>query len=347
MTVLQQAWHQRNALSIVLRPLSWCYRLLFMLRRWAYRSGLKHVYHVGVPVIVVGNISVGGTGKTPLVIWLVESLRTAGYKPGIVARGYRGKAKHWPQQVRPDSDPVIAGDEAVLLAARSRCPVAVAPKRVEAAQALLTHHDCNIIISDDGLQHYALGRDIEIAVIDGIRRFGNGFCLPAGPLREPVHRLNSVDYIVVTEGGAMQREHMMRLIAERLVSVRDAEQSCTAERLGSRRVHAVAGIGNPRRFFMQLRRMGLEVVEHPFPDHHDFTAGDLQFAESLPLIMTEKDAVKCRRFAADNWWYLPVSAEVDDKLKSDLLQQLRTLDHLRDSQAQSDLEENQKGTRYG
>ena len=347
MNALQQAWYQRSALSTLLRPLSWGFRLMSRLRRLAYQAGIKRVHHVGVPVIVVGNITTGGTGKTPLVIWLAQILKEAGYLPGIVARGYRGKARHWPQQVRPDSDPVMVGDEAVVLAARCQCPVAVAPHRVSAVKALLAHHDCNVVISDDGLQHYALGRDIEIAVVDGIRRFGNGYCLPAGPLREPLQRLDKVDYIVVTEGSAMQREYLMRLKADEMVNVRHREQTCRPDQLASGRVHAVAGIGNPQRFFILLRRMGFDIIEHPFPDHHEFTLHDLEFTDSLPVVMTEKDAVKCRRFAGDNWWFLAVTAMLDEKLRTGLLEKLyQNTQHELPLTGMS-LESNRESTHYG
>ena len=165
------------------------------MQRAAYAFGMLRVTRFNVPVVVVGNVTVGGTGKTPLVIWLANRLRQEGYSPGIVARGYRGAARHWPQQVRPDSDPFAVGDEAVVLARRCRCPVSVGPDRVAAVDALLQYHDCDVIISDDGLQHYALGRDVEIVVVDGVRRFGNGYCLPAGPLREPAKRVRSADFV--------------------------------------------------------------------------------------------------------------------------------------------------------
>ncbi|MEJ2653110.1 MAG: tetraacyldisaccharide 4'-kinase [Gammaproteobacteria bacterium] len=274
-------WYGSHPLSILLLPLSGVFGLLVSLRRFAYETGMLRRHKLPVPVIVIGNITVGGTGKTPLVIWLVESLRGAGYRPGVVSRGYGGDTARMPQLVTADSDPVAVGDEPVLIAQRAACPVAVAPRRVMAARALIADHDCNVIVSDDGLQHYALERDMEIAVIDGERRLGNGHYLPAGPLREQATRLRRVD-IMVVNGKALPGE-----------------------------CHAVAGIGNPARFFDQLRGQGLKVVEHPFPDHHRFRAADLRFGDDLPVVMTEKDAVKCRAFAAPNHWYVPVSARFD------------------------------------
>jgi tetraacyldisaccharide 4'-kinase len=262
-----------------------------------------------VPVIVVGNITVGGSGKTPLVIWLVDFLRKAGYKPAIISRGYRGKASSWPQQVRPDSDPVVVGDEAVLLARRCDCPIAVGPDRSASVEALLQHTDCNIIISDDGLQHYALERDIEIAVVDAVRRYGNGCLLPSGPLREPIERLEDVDFIV-SNGIAGHGEYAMSLGLNTACNLATGE-TCELNNFIDTTVHAVAGIGNPKRFFNALRQQGLKLREHAFADHHHFEAGDLEFDNTAPVLMTEKDAVKCKRFAHSQYWYVPVEAELN------------------------------------
>ncbi len=325
MPSLTDSWNDVNAVSVALRPLSWLFRGAVAARRAAYRSGLLRSRRFDVPVIVVGNITVGGTGKTPLVIWIVELLRREGYRPAIVSRGYRGRARHWPQQVRPDSDPVMVGDEAVVLARRCRCPIAVGPDRAAAVEALLRHSDCDVIVSDDGLQHYGLARDVEIAVIDGTRRFGNGLCLPAGPLREPVSRLDSVDMTVVNSGSALRREYPMTIGALSLRKVRDDEIAYLPAEFPSRDVHAVAGIGHPARFFRQLRQLGFTPVEHPFPDHHDFTAADLEFGDLHPVVMTEKDAVKCRRFCGDDCWYLAVEAQPDPRVGQRLLAMLNRL----------------------
>lgn len=323
--VLSECWYGRGALATALRPLSWVYRLLIALRRGMYALGLRRVTRLSVPVIVVGNITVGGTGKTPFVVWLAGQLAREGWAPGIVARGYRGQARHWPQQVRPDADPAIVGDEAVLLSRRCACPVAVGPDRVAAAEALLHYHGCDIVISDDGLQHYALGRDIEIVMVDGVRRFGNGYCLPAGPLREPLARLARVDFTVVTGSGALRHEYPMTLQASAFRNVRRDSLAYAPDEFPFRRFHAVAGIGHPARFFRQLKQLGLGFTEHAFPDHHEFSPADLDFGDDLPVVMTEKDAVKCRRFCHDNCWYLAVEARPDERLEARLLAMTRVL----------------------
>jgi tetraacyldisaccharide 4'-kinase len=306
---LNDIWYGKHPLATALAPLSWVYLTVTRLRRSAYRSGLLSTKYLPVPVIVVGNISVGGTGKTPLVIWLVAFLKQQGLRPGVITRGYRGLAERWPQQVRPDSDPLMVGDEAVVLARRCDCPVAAGPNRVQTGTELVKHADCDILVSDDGLQHLALGRNIEIAVIDGVRRHGNGRCLPAGPLREPVARLRDVD-ILVTNGGPLRGEFAMsyRRLPPRLVV--DESKRGSMQSLRGVHVHGVAGIGFPERFFAGLRAEGMLVQEHPFPDHHKFVAADINFKDGLPVIMTEKDAVKCRRLAGKEHWYIPIEAEL-------------------------------------
>ncbi len=320
---LEKRWYSSQA-PILLLPLEGLFRLLVMLRRFAFKWGLIPSYAVEVPVIVVGNISVGGTGKPPLVVWLVNLLQKAGYQPGIVLRGYAGKAKRWPQQVRPDSDPAMVGDEPVMLAQRCACPIIAAPDRVAAAKALLDHSNCNLIITDDGLQHYRLKRDVEIVVVDGERRFGNGHCLPAGPLREPRSRLDEVDF-VIANGLAGCNEFAMSLEPAGLKSLENEALLQSFEGLAGQRVHALAGIGNPQRFFQLLRNLGLEVIEHSFPDHHDYQMQDLDFSDSLPILMTEKDAVKCRRFANRKMWYVPVNACLPESLALRLLARLKKL----------------------
>lgn len=323
MTWLEKRWYSAS-IPLLLLPFEGLFRLLVLLRRFAFRLGLKASYALPVPVIVVGNISVGGTGKTPLVVWLVSLLQKAGYQPGIVTRGYGGKAERWPQQVRPDSDPQTVGDEPVMLAQRCACPIVAAPDRVAAAKLLLKHTNCNLIVTDDGLQHYRLKRDIEIVVVDGERRFGNGHCLPAGPLREPQSRLDEVDF-VVANGLAGRGEFAMSLEQAGLKSLENDGHSKSIEELAGQRVHALAGIGNPQRFFQLLRSRGLEVIEHSFPDHHDYHAQDLDFQDSLPILMTEKDAVKCRRFANQQMWYVPVNAHLPEPMALRLLQMLKKL----------------------
>ncbi|HSR63061.1 MAG TPA: tetraacyldisaccharide 4'-kinase [Gammaproteobacteria bacterium] len=308
---IDRLWYGKEPLSTFLAPLGWIYFLLMSLRRIAYQAGVFPVRRINVPVIVVGNLTPGGNGKTPLVIWLAAWLKQHGFHPGIVSRGYGGAATHWPQQVRPDSDPVMCGDEPVLLAQRSGCPVAAAPDRYAAAVGLLETAYCDIIISDDGLQHLALARDIEIVVIDAERRFGNGRCLPAGPLREPASRIKSVD-LVVCNGNPRRGEFEMRLVAGDLVLLSDPSRRLDSNKLDNKSVHAVAGIGNPDRFFQMLRKLGLQPIEHVFPDHYRFSSADIRFNDGLPVIMTEKDAVKCRDFADERHWYLAIDVNMSD-----------------------------------
>ena len=318
---LEYYWYNKGFITLVLLPVSWLFCFIAVARRACYRWGLLKVHHLSVPVIIVGNISVGGTGKTPLVTWLVELLRSKGYTPGIVSRGYGGQASHWPQQVRADSDPRMVGDEAVLLSRRCACPMAVGPDRVEAAEALLAHTDCDVIIADDGLQHYALGRDVEIAVVDGVRRFGNRHCLPAGPLREPLGRMASVD-IVVTNGVPGTREYHMELIPTSLRNLKEGKRA-TLDHFAGQTVHAIAGIGNPTRFFKQLEVQGITVIEHPFPDHFPFAREDIVFDDELPVLMTEKDAVKCQSFAGKQHWCVPVDAKLDERMVPLLLRLIK------------------------
>jgi tetraacyldisaccharide 4'-kinase len=260
-------------------------------------------------VIVVGNLTVGGTGKTPLVIWLCAQLRAWGFHPGVVARGYGGNSPDWPRAVSPQSDPREVGDEPVVIATATGCPVSVGPDRVLAARALLRNGSVNVIVSDDGLQHYRLARDIEICVVDAARRFGNGRCLPAGPLREPVSRLATVD-MTIFNGEPQPNALHMQVHATNLRNLATGAQISLAALPHDQTVHAVAGIGNPGRFFDLLRNGGLTIIEHPFPDHHVFDAADLDFGDKqAPVLMTAKDAVKCRAFAQPWHWALDVTAQ--------------------------------------
>jgi tetraacyldisaccharide 4'-kinase len=320
---LQRYWYSRNALTIGLLPLSWAFRALAVLRRWFYRLRNRVWRRLPVPVIVVGNISVGGTGKTPLVIWLAALLKANGFKPGIISRGYGGSRSIWPQLVTGNSDPDLVGDEPVLIARHTGCPTAVAPRRNQAARALLNEYDCHVLISDDGLQHYSLIRDIEIAVVDAQTGLGNGWCLPAGPLREPLWRLREVDFVVI-HGTSKGAQYAMALHGDRVVNLRDRGISRSLDSFRHVPVHAVAGIGNPARFFDMLKMRGLEVHVHAFPDHHRFQAVDIEFGDARPVLMTEKDAIKCRAFAEPHYWYLPVSAALDEHLAKQVLNLLRS-----------------------
>ncbi len=306
---IESVWYQRRLLSYLLWPFSWIYRAVMAVRRWSYHCGMRKTVRFPAPVIVVGNISVGGTGKTPLVVSLADKLKQNGWRPGIVSRGYGGSATRRPQRVTPDSDPLLVGDESVLLARKTGCPMVVCRDRAAAAATLLNHDDCNIILSDDGLQHLALGRTIEIAVLDGERRLGNGFCLPAGPLRESARRLKSVDFIV-NNGFDQAGEWRMDLRPEKIYQLVDPSRRLSVGERNGSPIHAVAGIGHPQRFFKALEKAGFNVIPHAFPDHYLFQKSDLDFNDHALIIMTEKDAIKCLPFADERFWCLPVRAEL-------------------------------------
>ncbi|RVU84749.1 tetraacyldisaccharide 4'-kinase [Leucothrix sargassi] len=314
---LEKIWYKGGKGTSALLPLEGLYRGLATLDK---TSKLKKQVDHPVPVIVVGNISVGGTGKTPLVIYLAEQLRQAGYRPAIITRGYAGDLQEWPVLVTADSDPAVCGDEPVLMAQRSGVPVVAGPDRNADVTFALTNTDCDVIISDDGLQHYKLKRDIEIAVVDAARGLGNGHCLPAGPLREPASRLESCDYVIFNEVSA-KAELSMQLEVQSATNLKTGEQQSLSNWCG-KKLHAVTGIGNPERFFDTLRAQGVEAIEHAFPDHHPFSLADIEFADQLLVLMTEKDAVKCKRFASDQHWYVPVTANVTETFIKDLLNRL-------------------------
>ncbi|KRT55930.1 tetraacyldisaccharide 4'-kinase [endosymbiont of Ridgeia piscesae] len=307
-------WQSRNLVSLALVPLSWLFCLIAWLRRLAYRNGLLRQQRLAVPVIVIGNISVGGTGKTPLIVWLARYLMRKGYSPGIITRGYGGAAESWPQAVEPDTPAVEVGDEAVLLRRRTGCPLFAGPERVEAGRALLAQHDCDLLLSDDGLQHYALARDLEIVVVDGVRRFGNGWCLPAGPLRERPARLQSVD-LVVSNGALLSGASQIRVSGSSAINLSGSRRERPLESFRGEPIAAVAGIGNPERFFQTLESRGLEISRHPFADHYSFSREDFCDFEGQTVLMTEKDAVKCESFAGDTFWYVPADTEVDASLQ--------------------------------
>jgi tetraacyldisaccharide 4'-kinase len=288
-----------------LKPLSTLYGTVSALRRILYARKLARSTRLSCPVIVVGNVTVGGTGKTPLVCWLAEQLTASGFRPGVVTRGYGGSSRA-ARLVQSTEAADVVGDEAVLLARRSRAPIAIGRDRPAAAQ-LLINAGCDVILSDDGLQHYALARDCEIVVVDGDRRFGNGRLLPAGPLREAPARLKGADAVVIN-GGELQRDGAlhMRLLATSAVAMKYGTIKPLREFSGQP-VHAIAAIGNPQRFFAMLRAVGIRLIEHPLPDHARLTLEDISFPDDLAVLMTEKDAVKCREIAGPHHWYIPVS----------------------------------------
>lgn len=315
---LVRCWYAGRGWCLLLSPLSLLFGALVWLRRGYYRW--RPPVRLPVPVLVVGNITVGGTGKTPLVLWLVECLRAAGRRPGVVSRGY-GAARSLPREVFADSPADQVGDEPVLIARRGRCPVFVCRDRRSAGAALLqAHPEVDVLISDDGLQHYRLARDMEIVVVDGQRQLGNGHLLPAGPLREAASRLTRVDAVVVN--GALPAEtavvpsYAMKLLGSRFYNLRQPTREAPREYFVDRPVHAVAAIGNPSRFFEALGRMGIAVYPHAFPDHHPFSVGDLP---KETVIMTEKDAVKCAAFGHDDIWVFAVDARVSDGLEKQIL----------------------------
>jgi len=332
---LEREWQRLGGGALVFLPLALVFLAASALRRALYRAGILRAWRAPVPVIVVGNITAGGTGKTPLVIAVVESLARAGYRPGVVSRGY-GRVPptdadpHGVVRVLPGvATPEHFGDEPVLIARRTAVPVYVSPDRAAAARELLAAHpEIDVVVSDDGLQHYALARDVEIAVVDGERGFGNGLPLPSGPLREPVSRLREVDCAVVNGGYSDRvpapRQFAMALAGERFLSFSGEEQSPAefASAVRGRRVAAVAGIGNPGRFFAHLVRLGVSGEKHPFPDHHPFQPGDLRLPGADVVVMTEKDAVKCAAFADARMWFLRVEAALPPEFDAFLLDRL-------------------------
>jgi tetraacyldisaccharide 4'-kinase len=302
-------WYRRGAIAWLLWPLSLLFGLAVLFRRILYKVRILGSRHPGIPVIVVGNVTVGGTGKTPLTIWMAEFLKAKGWSPAIVSRGYKGKGEA-PRAATIASEAADVGDEPVLLSRRSGCPVWVGADRLQVIAALrAAHPEVNVVILDDGLQHYRLRRDLEIAVVD-VRGAGNGFLLPAGPLREPAWRLRTVD-AVVANGASRKEDFTMLLVGEELHRMTDARDRRPLKAFAGQKVHAVAGIGDPKRFFLQLGAAGIKVLPHPFPDHHAFTPRELDFGDELPVLMTEKDAVKLRYAARPEWWVLPVTARLD------------------------------------
>lgn len=332
---MQRVWYSGSWWYLPLLPLSAVFVGVAALRRHAYRRGWFARHELPVPVIVVGNITVGGTGKTPVTIWLAQQLKERGFHPGIVSRGYGGVVGDTPMQANASSDPDVVGDEPILIATRSRCPVVVHPDRIAAARELLPM-GVDVVIADDGLQHYRLVRHYEIAVVDGMRAFGNGHRLPAGPLRESPSRLQQVDHTLVQQSTRdaewpnsrwtlpphTSGFHLVSRVLHRL----DGSETMSFDKVRGHKVHAVAAIGNPERFFRMLESRGLEIERHALPDHAMLTETDITYDDGHDVIMTEKDAVKCRAFATGRHWYVPVDVDMhDDRWLAGLEERLRGL----------------------
>lgn len=330
--MIAQIWSGKNKLYWLLLPLSLLYGLIVALRRFAYRQGFFRAHSISVPVMVIGNLSVGGNGKTPLTIAIAKHLIDRGFKVGIISRGYGGKNPIYPFIVDASTSAKNAGDEPVLMFNHLHCPISIAPDRVAAAQFLLEQSpEINVILSDDGLQHYRLKRDIEIVVIDGNRGLGNGHYLPAGPLRETQKRLKTVDFVVFNgenktalkvPNALAKRTFQMNLIAQNAINLKTAEIKPVCQ---IKPLIACAGIGDPARFFTTLRHLNADVImTHSFRDHHAFTSSELSSLVSADqsLIMTEKDAVKCAKWAQANWWFLPVQAQLPKDFFAQLIDAL-------------------------
>jgi tetraacyldisaccharide 4'-kinase len=323
---LLDIWYKDQFIGSALMPFGFLFSDFVKFRRWLYKMGIKKSESLPVPVVIIGNITVGGTGKTPLCIYLANLLQSEGYRVGIISRGYGGE-KIAPKMVLQNSQAAEVGDEALLIVKQTNCPMVIGANRVEAGKFLLKYTPCDVILADDGLQHYALKRDIEIAVIDGERRFGNSICLPAGPLREPIERLNNVDFVVVNGKAAentVWHEWQMQLVGDVAVNLLTGENKLLSE-FKNTYCHAIAGIGNPERFFSQLEKAGIsQRLNHSFPDHHVFMANEITF-ENQPVFMTEKDAVKCKTFATKNHWFVPVTAQLPPEFSAKFLTLLKKI----------------------
>ncbi len=307
---LVQAWYEGHAGLVALWPLEKLYRAVVQRKRQRFLRGELDSYRASVPVIIVGNITVGGTGKTPLILWLIDYCRARNLRVGVVSRGYGGQPAQWPWTVQADDEAALVGDEPALLVRRSAVPLVIDPQRPRAVQQLLAEHELDLVLCDDGLQHYQLARDLELVLIDAQRGLGNQRCLPAGPLREPVERLQSVDAVLLN--GATEdsvQGFSMFLQPTQLINVKTGARQPLEYFPAGQRVHAVAGIGNPQRFFNTLEQLHWQPITHAFADHAEFTAADLSFDDDLPVLMTEKDAVKCQAFAQEHWWYVAVDAQ--------------------------------------
>ncbi|WP_375738454.1 tetraacyldisaccharide 4'-kinase [Pseudomonas boanensis] len=306
---LLDAWYKGHPALALLGPLESLYRRVAERKRAAFLAGQADTYRPPVPLVVVGNITVGGTGKTPLILWLIEHCRARGLRVGVVSRGYGAKPPQLPWRVTAEQGAEQVGDEPLLIVQRSGVPLVIDPDRSRAVRALLEGDELDLILSDDGLQHYRLARDLELVLVDAARGLGNRRCLPAGPLREPAERLQSVDAVLCNGAASDSNDgYGMQLRPTALVNVRSGDRVGLGHFLPEQAVHAVAGIGNPQRFFKTLEALNWRPIPHAFADHAVYSSAELNFTPHLPLLMTEKDAVKCRAFAAADWWYLAVDA---------------------------------------
>lgn len=327
MRFLERGWYNNAGWLILLWPLSLLFQMLVSIRRKIQQRTVRPSSHT-VPVVIIGNISVGGTGKTPLLIELVTYFKRNGFVPGIVSRGYGASPPGYPFQVDTDTEVSLSGDEALLIRRATECPVVIDPDREQAVRYLLEHNNVDVVFSDDGLQHYKLHRDIEIAVVDGQRLFGNGFCLPAGPLRERVGRLQNVDFVVVNgvpavSLSALEHASVMQVEPRFLVNLKSGERRPLAGAPFSMGniVQAVAAVGNPDRFFSALKALPYQIETFPFPDHHCFSESDFDSGKldpNQPIVMTEKDAIKCQAFSRANFWVLTAEVKLEDKFLKDL-----------------------------
>ena len=305
-------------INLLLLPFSLVFFIVSSIRSWLYKSSILKVNISKVPIVVVGNITLGGVGKTPVVISIAKYFESKNKKVGIVSRGYGGQYSQETLEVTSTSNPIECGDEPLLIKQQVKAPVVVAKKRAKAVEFLNEKYSLDVIVSDDGLQHYSMGRDIEILVIDGRNRLGNGLFLPAGPLRESKNRLKSVDFII-NNGSALEGEISSQIEAKSFINLLTNEEK-GLDFFKGKKCYAIAGIGQPNNFFSMLKKYGVDIISKPFPDHYQFKEKDLTFANKYPIIMTSKDCVKCSQFASDQMWYL----DVDAKIKSDFYHQLES-----------------------
>ena len=317
------SWYKKSLWLYLLYPFSLIFSYLTSLRRKRFLTNKISSFKSEVPIVVVGNLTIGGTGKTPLVKYIVTELKNKGYKPGIVSRGYGGKFKET-LQVTSETPVKHTGDEAQILA-KLDVPFYIDKNRVRAVKKLSKNHDCDVIISDDGLQHYKMGRQVEIAVIDGKRRFGNNLTFPAGPLRESSKRIDTVDFIVNNSGPTEEGEYLMNISPTKFVHLKSGKSYSIENWPMHKQVHAVAGLGNPGRFFDLLDKLGFDIIRHPFPDHHNFLSSDIFYLDHLPIVMTEKDASKCKDFDNNKIWYLKIDADLNNKFIDNLDKKLKLI----------------------